>query len=128
MRRVAALLALTVGASLLDGCVYNPYTGTWQPCCSYYGYPYYRYPPPFIPMAIRPALMRGHLKVSQAHIRTSQRSRHPGLMRLPLKASQVHIRTSQRSRHPGQVPRIIRSGAGRWRSVSPRPMRRMTGG
>ena len=48
MRRIAALLALTVGASLLAGCVYDPYTGTWQPCCNYYGSPYYRYPPPYL--------------------------------------------------------------------------------
>jgi hypothetical protein len=54
MRRIAALLALTLTASLLSGCVYDPYTGTWAPCCGYYGYPYYgypsyRYPPPYYP-------------------------------------------------------------------------------
>ena len=47
MRRMTALLALAA-ASLLPGCVYDPYTGTYLPCCSYYGYPYgYRYPPPY---------------------------------------------------------------------------------
>jgi hypothetical protein len=54
MRRIAAFLALTLGASLLAGCVYNPYTGTWQPCCNYYGYPYYRYPPPYYPYGYPP--------------------------------------------------------------------------
>ena len=52
MRRIAALLALTAG--LLAGCAYDPYTGTYAPCCGYYGYPYYgnpyyRYPPPYAP-------------------------------------------------------------------------------
>jgi hypothetical protein len=55
MRRNAALLALTLAASVLAGCVYDPYSGTWVPCCNYYGYPYYRnpyyyrYPPPYYP-------------------------------------------------------------------------------
>jgi len=44
MRCIATLLALMVTASLLAGCVYDPYTGTYVPCCNYYGYPYYRYP------------------------------------------------------------------------------------
>lgn len=44
MRRIAMLLALMATASLLAGCVYDPYTGTYVPCCNYYGYPYYRYP------------------------------------------------------------------------------------
>jgi hypothetical protein len=54
MRRIAALLALTVGASLLAGCVYDPYTATWRPCCNYYGYPYYRYPPSYYPYGYPP--------------------------------------------------------------------------
>jgi|SRR6478672_13129994 hypothetical protein len=54
MRRITALLALTLAASALAGCVYDPYSGTWVPCCNYYGYPYYgspyyRYPPPYYP-------------------------------------------------------------------------------
>ena len=44
MRRIAALLALALVASVLAGCVYDPYSGTWVPCCNYYGYPYYRNP------------------------------------------------------------------------------------
>ena len=44
MRRIATLLALMATASLLAGCVYDPYTGTYAPCCNYYSYPYYRYP------------------------------------------------------------------------------------
>jgi hypothetical protein len=46
MRRFS-MLALAGVALMLTGCVYNPYTGTYMPCCSYYGYPYYRYPPPY---------------------------------------------------------------------------------
>ncbi len=51
MRRVGAVLALAGAATLLSGCVYDPYTGGYYPCCSYYGNPYYRpapsyYPPP----------------------------------------------------------------------------------
>jgi hypothetical protein len=41
-------LALAASASLLAGCVYDPYTGTLQPCCGPYGYGYgygYQYPP-----------------------------------------------------------------------------------
>lgn len=56
MRRVAALLALLLTTILLTGCVYDPYTGTYRPCCAPYygypyGYPYYRYPPPYAPYA-----------------------------------------------------------------------------
>ena len=59
MRRIAALLTLTLTASLLAGCVYDPYSGTWVPCCNYYGYPYYRYPyyrypPPYYPYGYPP--------------------------------------------------------------------------
>jgi hypothetical protein len=58
MRRIAGLLVLTVTAVLLSGCVYDPYTGTYAPCCGYYGSygyygyyrsPYYRYPPSYAP-------------------------------------------------------------------------------
>jgi hypothetical protein len=44
MRWSGGLLALVATASLLGGCAYDPYTGTYYPCCGYYGYPYYRYP------------------------------------------------------------------------------------
>ncbi len=60
MRQIAAIFALALCVSLLTGCVYDPYTGSWQPCCSYYGYPYpypygYRYPPPYYaPYGYRP--------------------------------------------------------------------------
>ncbi len=45
---------LTLTAALLVGCAYDPYTGTYVPCCGYYGSPYYgnpyyRYPPPYAP-------------------------------------------------------------------------------
>jgi len=61
MRQIVAVLALMVTASLLGGCVYNPYTGAYQPCCGYYPYPYsypygYRYPPPsYTPYGTVPA-------------------------------------------------------------------------
>ena len=41
---VIRLLALMLTAAALDGCVYDAYTGTYVPCCGYYGNPYYRYP------------------------------------------------------------------------------------
>ena len=53
MRRIAGLLALTLTAALLVGCVYDPYTGTYAPCCGYYGYPYYGNPYS-VPAALRP--------------------------------------------------------------------------
>jgi hypothetical protein len=59
MRVIPALLALTLTALLLGGCVYDPYTGTYVPCCGYYGYPYYgyrypyRYPGPYAPYGYR---------------------------------------------------------------------------
>ena len=40
MRRGTATLALAAAASLLAGCVYDPYTGTVGPCCGPYGYGY----------------------------------------------------------------------------------------
>jgi len=57
MRRIACLLTLVLTTALLSGCVYDPYTGTYRPCCGYYGYyygypygyPYYRYPAPYPP-------------------------------------------------------------------------------
>jgi hypothetical protein len=54
--RLIAALALVLTTLLLAGCVYDPYTGTYRPCCGYYGYPsygygypYYRYPGPYAP-------------------------------------------------------------------------------
>jgi hypothetical protein len=54
MRRLVGLLVLTLTAALLAGCAYDPYTGTYVPCCGYYGSPYYRspyygYPRPYAP-------------------------------------------------------------------------------
>jgi hypothetical protein len=54
MRRHAVTLVLAA-ATLLGGCVYDPYTGTLAPCCNYYGNPYgYRYPPPYAPSGYPP--------------------------------------------------------------------------
>jgi hypothetical protein len=45
-----AILALATAATLLGGCVYDPYSGTLAPCCGPYGSPYgYRYPPAYPP-------------------------------------------------------------------------------
>ena len=46
-RRALAAILLIVAAGVLQGCVYNPYTGTYTPCCAAYpayggyGYPAY---------------------------------------------------------------------------------------
>ncbi|MEJ0015958.1 MAG: hypothetical protein WDN25_05230 [Acetobacteraceae bacterium] len=47
MRRLGTLLVLTLATPLIAGCVYDPYTGTYVPCCSYYSG--YRYPMPYYP-------------------------------------------------------------------------------
>jgi hypothetical protein len=50
--RALTMILLVIGAGVLEGCVYDPYTGTYVPCCAYpayyYPYPYYygRPPPP----------------------------------------------------------------------------------
>ena len=54
MQRMAGLLVLSLTAASLVGCAYDPYTGTYVPCCGYYGNPYYgnpyyRYPQPYAP-------------------------------------------------------------------------------
>jgi hypothetical protein len=46
LRRTLAA-ALLLGTGTVGACVYDPYTGAYLPCCAYYGYPYYRYPPPY---------------------------------------------------------------------------------
>ncbi len=57
MIRSGAAVLLVAATGLLAGCVYDPYTGSYYPCCSYpsygygpvyppaYGYPAYPYPP-----------------------------------------------------------------------------------
>jgi len=51
MRAITTMLVLAAG--VVTGCAYDPYTGTYVPCCSSYGYPYggygYRYPSPYSP-------------------------------------------------------------------------------
>jgi hypothetical protein len=58
-RLAARVLLLLAAAGMLSACAYDPYTGTYVPCCAYpyygyygsYGYPayyrYYRYPAPY---------------------------------------------------------------------------------
>jgi hypothetical protein len=43
-RRAVTAVLLLIGAGTLAGCVYNPYTGTYVPCCAYH--PYGGYAPP----------------------------------------------------------------------------------
>ena len=40
-RRTLAATLLIVGAAMLQGCVYDPYTGAYVPCCAYPAYGYY---------------------------------------------------------------------------------------
>ena len=57
MRTGRPVLALTA-ALLLGGCVYDPYTGGYMPCCNYYGPSYgygYHYPPQPYPYGGQPA-------------------------------------------------------------------------
>jgi hypothetical protein len=48
IRRCGGLAVLLSLAAMLAGCVYDPYTGAYYPCCAYpyqtYSAPYYRYP------------------------------------------------------------------------------------
>lgn len=44
-RRTLAAVLLICAAGVLEGCVYNPYTGTYTPCCAAYpAYGGYGYP------------------------------------------------------------------------------------
>ncbi len=45
MRRSGPILALAA-ATLMGGCAYDPYTRSYEPCCYFYPYGYYGYPPP----------------------------------------------------------------------------------
>ena len=51
MRRLMTMIVVVVGTILLAGCVYDPYTHQYVPCCAYpayYGPPaYYGYPAPY---------------------------------------------------------------------------------
>ena len=84
MRRIAALLALTVGASLLAGCVYDPYTGTWRAVLQLLRLSrIIGIRRRTIRTAIRPGLIwrrkvSPHRKVSRVHIRASRRQPPPG--------------------------------------------------
>jgi hypothetical protein len=53
MRR-EPIMALAA-AVLLGGCVYDPYTGSYEPCCAYPGPYAYSYPPQPVPYAAPPA-------------------------------------------------------------------------
>ena len=44
-KTLAAAVVLIVAMATLQGCAYDPYTGTYVPCCAYPAYGYY--PPVF---------------------------------------------------------------------------------
>ena len=55
LKKMAAMALLLVAVGALQGCAYDPYTGTYVPCCAYpaypaygYGYGYGYYPPPVV--------------------------------------------------------------------------------
>ncbi len=89
MRRIPGLLALAATAGLLGGCAYNPYTGSYYPCCGYYGYPSYRYPyygyPPAYPYGYGyPAAQPYMMQQPQG-----QQQGHPGAYQAPPGAYQA---------------------------------------
>lgn len=47
MRRCGGLALLLGLAAMLAGCVYDPYTGGYYPCCSYPYHPYRPYAAPY---------------------------------------------------------------------------------
>ena len=42
--RTACGIVLILGIGVLQGCVYDPYTGAYAPCCAYPAYGYYPAP------------------------------------------------------------------------------------
>lgn len=49
LKKIAGVLVLVIAVAALQGCAYDPYTGTYVPCCAYPaygGYPAYGYYPP----------------------------------------------------------------------------------
>ncbi len=51
LKTVGAAVVLIVAVATLQGCAYDPYTGTYVPCCvfpAYSGYPAYGYYPPVV--------------------------------------------------------------------------------
>lgn len=53
-KTLATALLLALGVGTLQGCAYDPSTGTYVPCCAYPAYPAYPaygygyYPPPVV--------------------------------------------------------------------------------
>lgn len=47
-KKIATALLLVAGMGALQGCAYDPYTGTYVPCCAYPAYGYGYYPPPVV--------------------------------------------------------------------------------
>jgi hypothetical protein len=43
VKKIAATIALIAAVAALQGCAYDPYTGTYVPCCAYPAYPAYGY-------------------------------------------------------------------------------------
>ncbi len=83
---VATRVAVTAGLGLLaSGCVYNPYTGLYEPCCAYapYGYPpgpAYAPPPAGAPAGAVPEEQPGQVEPGPPPSypqRSSQAGGHP---------------------------------------------------
>ncbi|HUB11927.1 MAG TPA: hypothetical protein VMB34_08220 [Acetobacteraceae bacterium] len=50
LKKLAVGIVAIVALAAVEGCAYDPYTGTYVPCCAYpaypaYGYGYGYYPP-----------------------------------------------------------------------------------
>lgn len=43
LKKIVGALVLTVALGALQGCAYDPRTGTYVPCCVYPAYPAYGY-------------------------------------------------------------------------------------
>ena len=41
LRKAVGALVVLIGLAALQGCAYDPYTGTYAPCCAYSAYPGY---------------------------------------------------------------------------------------
>ena len=133
MQRIAGLLALALTAALLAGCAYDPYTGTYAPCCGYYGYPYgYRYPPPYAPygypsgpyMAQPPSQPGAYVspppiaaravcdrsRVSRAHTHRRRTQSQPAPYAPPQQSQPGHTRHHPANRQPSRMRRPLAAG------------------
>lgn len=59
LKKMAAAMVLAIGAGVLAGCVYDPRTGTYVPCCAYPAYPAYPYGYYYGPPAVGGVVVEG---------------------------------------------------------------------